>query len=200
MHRLRGECPWDARQTHRSLIKHLVEESAEVIDAVETGRDADLAEELGDLLLQVVFHAEIAEEEGRFSFDDVARGITDKLIRRHTWVFGDDQDPGDTLSAWEKNKQDEKHRSSVLDGIAGSMPTLARAQKVASRLALAQGESDVLEPITAEEAGRQVLSLVGRAQASGVDIDQATRDALRRVEARVRRGEEGDQPTGPEIS
>ena len=89
MARLRIECPWDREQTHSSLLTHLIEETYEVVDAVEGGTDDDLREELGDLLLQVYFHARIAENEGRFTIDNVTRGIADKLIRRHPHVFGD---------------------------------------------------------------------------------------------------------------
>ena len=92
MARLRVECPWDATQTHASLLPHLIEEAGEVVDAVETGTSEDLEEELGDLLLQVYFHARIAEDEGRFDVEDVARGIADKLIRRHPYVFADAED------------------------------------------------------------------------------------------------------------
>ena len=93
MARLRVECPWDREQTHSSLLTHLVEETCEVVDAVEDGTDDDLCEELDDLLLQVYFHARIAQDEGRFTIDDVARGIADKLIRRHPHVFGDGEVP-----------------------------------------------------------------------------------------------------------
>ena len=90
---LRVGCPWDAEQTHRSLVTYLVEEAAEVVEAIETGSDDHLVEELGDLLLQVVFHAEIARQDGRFSIEDVARGIADKLVARHPYVFGDGDVP-----------------------------------------------------------------------------------------------------------
>ena len=93
MAELRLKCPWDAEQTHRSLLNHLIEEACEVVDAVETGNDVELQEELGDLLLQVYFHARIAEDEGRFTLDDVAAGIADKLIRRHPHVFADEDVP-----------------------------------------------------------------------------------------------------------
>lgn len=191
MARLRAECPWDAKQTHRSLVTHLVEETAEVVDAVETGGDEDLVEELGDLLLQVYFHARIAENEDRFTLDDVARGISDKLIRRHPHVFGDDEVPADMWQSWEAAKKQEKGRSSSLDGIAESLSSLARTAKVVSR---ARSHGVLLdlpdEPITAEETGRGIVELIARAQASGVDADQATRDALRSLEAHIRAAEQ----------
>lgn len=134
MARLRRDCPWDAGQTHRSLVKHLIEETAETVDAIEVGSDVDLVEELGDVLLQVFFHAEIGRLESRFDIDDVAMAVTNKLIARHPYVFGDDEVPTDMMATWEGAKQAVKHRDSVLDGIADSMPTLARAAKVATRL------------------------------------------------------------------
>lgn len=116
MHRLRTGCPWDAEQTHLSLVRYLVEETLEVVEAIEAGDDDQLSEELGDLLLQVVFHAEIAAETGRFDIEDVAGRIADKLIARHPYVFADAEVPGDLVSSWERNKALEKRRSSALDG------------------------------------------------------------------------------------
>ncbi|MEL4505354.1 MazG family protein [Luteococcus sp. H138] len=187
MHQLRTGCPWDAEQTHRSLATYLVEETGEVLDAIESGDDADLREELGDLLLQVVFHCEIAAREGRYDLDDVAHDIADKLVRRHPYVFTDADMPEDLMGSWEQRKGAEKGRTSSLEGIAERLSALARATKVTSRArnhGVAVPTAD--QPITAEEVGRQVLELVQRAQASGVDADQATRDALRAFEAQVR--------------
>ena len=189
MARLRVECPWDREQTHQSLLTHLVEEACEVVDAVEQGTDADLLEELGDLLLQVYFHAQIAEDEGRFTLDDVARGIADKLIRRHPHVFGGGEVPENLRQTWEQSKRQEKGRTSSLDGIAQSMSSLARTQKVISRArAVAVDLAD--EPITAEEVGSRIQALVARAQASGVDADAAVRAALRTLESRIARVEQ----------
>lgn len=180
MARLRAECPWDREQTHASLVTHLIEETAEVVDAIEVGCDDDLREELGDLLLQVYFHAEIARTEGRFDIEDVARGICDKLISRHPWVFAGADDPEDLAQAWEAAKQVEKQRHSVLAGIPDRLDTLARLAKVVSRARAAGLEVPMAtEPITAEQVGEQILAIVWRAQASGVDADQATRQALR---------------------
>ncbi len=186
MVRLRRDCPWDREQTHESLLNHLLEEACEVVDAVETGTDDDLREELGDVLLQVVFHARIAEEEGRFTLDDVARGIGDKLVHRHPHVFGDADSPDDVLANWEQRKAREKGRTSALDGIARSMSALARAHKVVSRTR-SHGVPVALsdEPVTEQEVGEGILALVARAQASGIDADQATRVALRALERRI---------------
>lgn len=194
MAELRIRCPWDAQQTHASLLTHLVEETCEVVDAVELGDDEELAEELGDLLLQVYFHARIAEDEGRFDLDDVARGISDKLVRRHPHVFADDDAPGDIHRSWEVAKRAEKGRTSAIEGIAHSMSAVARAQKVISRTR-SHGVNVVLEdePITAEQVGEQALTLVARAQASGVDADAAIRRALRDLERDVEAAE-GQSP------
>src|SRR4051812_4148402 len=129
-----GGCPWDHEQTHASLRASLIEEAYEVVEAINTGDDANLREELGDLLLQSVFHAQIAAEEGRFDFDAVARGIAEKLVRRHPHVFGADRcaTSGDVLQKWDEIKRAEKgHQSaSMLDGISGGLPALMRAEKV----------------------------------------------------------------------
>ena len=186
MHRLRRECPWDAKQTHRSLITYLVEETGEVVDAVETGDDSDLVEELGDLLLQVYFHAEIAEQEHRFTLDDVAEGIADKLVRRHPYVFEDEEVPTNLHSTWEAAKRAEKGRSSALEGIADSLSVVARATKVASRTRNHHVPIELPDsPVTAEEVGQGIIDLVMRAQAHGIDADQASREALRGLEAQV---------------
>lgn len=190
MARLRVECPWDARQTHRSLVRYLVEETCEVIDAIESGNDEHLREELGDLLLQVVFHATIAAEEGRFDLEAVAGGITDKLIERHPWVFTGARVPDDLNATWEAGKRAAKGRDSALDGIPESLSALTRAAKVVSRVRT-HGVPDHLptDPITHTEVGAAALDLAARAQAAGVDPEQALRDALRAYEDRVRGAE-----------
>lgn len=187
MAELRVKCPWDAKQTHRSLLNHLIEEACEVVDAVEAGDDTELVEELGDLLLQVYFHARIAEDEGRFNLDDVARGISDKLERRHPHVFADEDVPEDMWQSWEERKREEKGRTSVLEGIAESLSVLGRAHKVVSR-SRTHGVDVGLpaEPVTEREVGEQIISLVARAQANGIDADAAARQALRDLEARIR--------------
>jgi len=190
MTRLRAECPWDAEQTHRSLVPYLIEEACEVVDAIEDGDPADLREELGDLLLQVFFHATIAAETDTFDLDDVAAGIADKLIRRHPWVFAADDTPDDLMGSWEERKRAEKARTSALDGIAHRMSAMARATKVVSRARAHRVEVPLAtEPVTADDFGREVLDLVARAQHSGVDPEQALRDALRGLESRVRAAE-----------
>ena len=186
---LRAGCPWDAQQTHRSLATYLVEEAAETVEAIEAGSDEHLREELGDLLLQVVFHAEIARTEGRFDISDVARGIADKLVARHPYVFGDGDVPDDLTGSWEARKRAEKGRTSALEGIP-PLNALARTMKVVSRARSHGVRLDLPDdPVTASEVGEAIVALVARAQASGVDADQAVRDAVRALEDAVRAAE-----------
>ena len=188
---LRQACPWDAQQTHESLAQYLIEETAETIEAVETGDQDHLREELGDLLLQVVFHAEIAaERDGGFTIEDIAAGTADKLIARHPYVFATEETPDDLHFSWEQRKAAEKGRTSVLEGIPDQLSSLARANKIVSRVRSRRVPVDLpSDPIDEDDLGRQVLALVARAQASGIDPDQAVRAAVRDLEARVRVGE-----------
>lgn len=136
MHRLRapGGCPWDAEQTHESLVPNLIEEAYETVDTIQRGDFEHLKEELGDLLLQVVFHSEIAEETGRFTLDDVARGISDKLVRRHPHVFGESNaaDTDAVLRQWDEIKRAEKgdEEELYLHGVGKGLPALLRASKL----------------------------------------------------------------------
>lgn len=139
MRRLRapGGCPWDAEQTHESLKRYLIEEAYEVLEAVDSGSDLHLKEELGDLLLQPVFHAAIAEERGSFSIDDVLDTLAEKLIRRHPHVFGDLEiaDSQAQVENWEKIKRQEKgaERHSALAGVPPHLPALLKAQKITEK-------------------------------------------------------------------
>ena len=148
-------CPWDREQTHASLRGGLLEEAYEVVEAIDNADDENLREELGDLLLQSVFHAQIAAEEGRFNFDDVARGIAEKLVRRHPHVFGEDQcaDSAAVLVRWDEIKRAEKGGDapkSVLDGIPGSLAALMRAQKVQKKAAKVGFDWDSAVPVIAK--------------------------------------------------
>ena len=202
MDRLRspGGCPWDARQTHRSLAEYLLEEAYETVEAIESGDRADLREELGDLLLQVVFHARIAQEdvEDPWDIDDVARGIVAKLVRRHPHVFGDDSDAvttaDDVESRWHALKAQEKGRASVTEGIPEALPALLRASKVLARsehLDIPLPETvDPAAGIEDEEAlGDLLLTLVASGRARGWDAEAALRDAVRRQARRIREAE-----------
>lgn len=187
MHTLRQKCPWDAEQTHESLMAYLVEETLEVVEAVEDGSDAALVEELGDLLLQVAFHAEIAAQQSRFDIDDVARGIADKLVARHPHVFASEPVPDDMLSTWEQRKRAEKGRTSALDGIPGRMSALTRAAKVIARSE--RHGLDVAPTSGGDDLGQRMLALVAEAHAEGLDAEQLTRAAVRDLERRVVRAE-----------
>lgn len=194
MHRLRSGCPWDAQQTHESLVHYLVEETMEVVEAIEAGADEQLVEELGDLLLQVVFHSEIAAETGRFGIADVARGISDKLIARHPYVFSEAEVPADLMSSWERAKAAEKHRTSALDGIPQQLSALSRAHKVIGRAASHGIELPAPEPavaeLAAEDLGPAFVQLAQRAVELGLDPEQLARGAVRQVETQIRAAEQ----------
>ena len=202
-----GGCPWDREQTHESLVRYLLEEAHELADAIETGDRAGMREELGDLLLQVLFHARIASEEPEpFTVDDVAADLAAKLVRRHPHVFAD-AEVTDLHEQWDAIKKAEKQRSSVLEGISSTQGALARAQKVLSRAgrgglgdavaaALAAPSDDAgsvahddAGPAAQEALGRELLALVARAEASGLDAEAALRGELRRVESAIRAAE-----------
>jgi XTP/dITP diphosphohydrolase len=202
MDRLRspGGCPWDARQTHRSLAEYLLEEAYETVEAIESGDRDDLREELGDLLLQVVFHARIAQEDADdpWDIDDVARGIVAKLVRRHPHVFSDDGDAvttaDDVESRWHALKAQEKGRASVTEGIPEALPALLRASKVLARsehLDIPLPEAvDLAADIDDEEAlGDLLLVLVAAGRARGWDAEAALREAVRRQARRIREAE-----------
>ena len=182
--RLRAECPWDREQTHQSLTRHLIEESYEVLDAIDLlGTDEDegyvaLEEELGDLLFQVVFHATLGAEEGRFTLADVARGIHDKLVLRHPHVFAELQVDGaeEVVSNWEAIKKAEKGRASVFDGIPNGLPALLYALKI-DKKAVATGLADKVPAPEGDDLGHELLALVTQARAAGLDPE----DALRRT-------------------
>jgi XTP/dITP diphosphohydrolase len=198
MDRLRapGGCPWDRRQTHRSLATYLLEEAYETIEAIEAD-PAHLREELGDLLLQVVFHARIAEEhEGDpWSVDDVAAGIVEKLVRRHPHVFGDAEAPtAEHVEArWDELKREEKRRGSAMDGVPLALPALALAAKMIDRAQKAGVRVPVpdldAQPADADELGDLLLAVVSAAARRGIDPEQALRDAARRFAGAVREAE-----------
>jgi XTP/dITP diphosphohydrolase len=188
MARLRAECGWKAAQTHRTLARHLLEETYETLEVIESAEvDADiddehLAEELGDVLLQVYFHAAIAAESGRFDIEDVAAGLREKLIRRNPHVFGEVEasDPSEINEHWERIKADEKQRSDLLDGIPLTLPALARAAKVLDRLERA-GRRSPADLGSSADLGDRLLALVAEARTEGIDPEQALRDAVRRL-------------------
>jgi XTP/dITP diphosphohydrolase len=195
MHAVRERCVWSQQITHRDLVPYLIEESHEVIDAVETGTREDLREELGDLLWQVLFHAAIAAQdpEDPFDIDDVARTLTEKMVRRHPHVFAGEvaETPEQVLVHWNAAKAAEKRtRRSVLDGVPRGMPALALAQKLAGR---ASGVGVMVEaaaaPASEAELGDALLALVATARAEGWDAERALRERLRVLEDDVRAAE-----------
>ncbi|MGB3373826.1 MAG: MazG family protein, partial [Microbacterium sp.] len=169
MRQVRERCVWSQQITHRDLIPYLIEESHELIDAVESGDRAEMREELGDLLWQVLFHAAVAAQDSQdpFSIDDVARGLTEKMVRRHPHVFADAvaTTPEEVLVHWNAAKAlEKKERSSVLDGVPRSMPALARAQKVLGRAAHVVDTPDAASgPASESELGDALLALVAQA-------------------------------------
>jgi XTP/dITP diphosphohydrolase len=197
MDRLRspGGCPWDAEQTHESLLKYLLEEAYEFIDAVEKGDRVEMREELGDVLLQVFFHARMAEEssEQPFNIEDVAQGVADKLIRRHPHVFGDAvvENSDEVLENWEAIKKAEKGRTSASDGVPLGQPALPLAAKLLYRAEkygykIPVESSVVIQGrLTDIEAGRIMLGLVNDLQAAGIDPEAALRAATKEYLARI---------------
>ncbi|MFD6657122.1 MULTISPECIES: nucleoside triphosphate pyrophosphohydrolase [unclassified Streptomyces] len=180
MDRIRRSCPWTSQKTHRGLAKYAIEEAYELVEAIEDGDRTELREELGDVLLQVVFHARIAEEdpEEPFAIDDVAGGLVEKLIHRHPHVFGDEtaETPEDVHAHWLRTKAIEKQRTSVTEGVPLGQPGLALAAKLASRVRTA--ELDVPLP-TGDSIGYDLLALAVAAEANGADPEAALRAAAR---------------------
>jgi XTP/dITP diphosphohydrolase len=197
MDRLRspGGCPWDAEQTHGSLLRYLVEECYEFVEVVEAGDREGLREELGDLLLQVVFHARLAAEDPTepFDIDDVADGIIAKLTYRHPHVFGGlhAADAAEVERNWEALKAAEKGRTSAMDGIPLAQPALALAAKVQAR---AHRGGAGPQPVAADlpddvDIGEALFALVALARERGVDPEEALRATSRRFVAAVREAE-----------
>lgn len=218
MRRLRapGGCPWDAEQTHESLTRYLLEEAYEVIEAIETHSADHLREELGDLLLQPVFHAAIAEESGSFTIDDVIQTLCDKLVRRHPHVFGDMEisDSSAQVENWERIKKHEKgaERPSALSGVPPQLPALLKAQKItekASRVgfdwehvdqvmakvmeelhefeeAMAMGDNDRMEA----ELGDLLFAIVNLGRFLSINPEEALRKTINRFRNRFRYVEE----------
>ena len=183
MRRLRAECPWKQEQTHRSLARYLLEETYETIEAIDSGDLAHLREELGDLLLQVVFHAVIAEQAGACDLDDIAADITAKMVRRNPHVFGPTTgeqalDAAAVDEMWQQIKAEEKDRTGLADGLPPGLPALLHADKMLGRLERAGRPAEV-DP-TSSDLGERLLALVAEARATGTDPEQALRDAVRR--------------------
>lgn len=203
-----GGCPWDAEQTHQSLVEFLVEETYETVEAIDSGDEVALREELGDLLLQVVFHSRLGEEADQpWNIDDVAGGITDKLIHRHPHVFGDAAD--DSVDAawvddqWQARKAKEKGRTSVTEGVPMAMPPVALAAKLINRAArgkleieaapapalaaarAAAGINSSDPSVRSDQLGDAMLALIAVAAEQHIDADAALRAAVNRLRTRI---------------
>ncbi|WP_412077799.1 nucleoside triphosphate pyrophosphohydrolase [Streptomyces xanthophaeus] len=200
MDRVRRECPWTSQQTHRGLAKYAIEEAYELVEAIEDGDREELREELGDVLLQVVFHARIAQEgtgdpegddeggAGAFSIDDVAGTLVEKLVHRHPHVFGDAkaETPEDVHAHWQRTKAVEKQRESVTDGIPLGQPGLALAAKLAGRV---RAGGVAVELPRGEGIGYELLALAARAEEAGTDPETALRAAARAYRDAIRAAE-----------
>jgi uncharacterized protein YabN with tetrapyrrole methylase and pyrophosphatase domain len=191
-------CPWDREQDHQSLRWHAVEEVYELLDAIEARDDHELEEELGDLLLQVVFHCQLAKERGAFDFDKVARRITDKLVRRHPHVFGNVKvrNVDQVWTNWEKIKRAEKHgtrhaRVSALDGIPKHLPALLRAEKLLKKARKAKLIPDKgrKAACSRKELAGRLFAFAAEAQRSGWSAEELLRAESARHERELRRKE-----------
>jgi XTP/dITP diphosphohydrolase len=210
MSRLRKECPWDARQTHESLAPHLLEECYEALEALESGDPDALREELGDVLLQVMFHAEIASERSDgtgYTIDDVASGIAEKLIRRHPHVFSDVNVSGadEVKQNWDAIKAAERAAKgggpgSVLDGVPFGQPALALAAQLQRRAERAGAPADLADLATTDadggtsEIGAELFAVVARARAAGLDPELELRAAARAYRDQVHSWEQSRRP------
>jgi XTP/dITP diphosphohydrolase len=199
-----GGCPWDAEQTHESLVQYLLEETYELIDAIETQDAAAIREELGDVLYQVVFHSDLASSGSlgeSFDIQDVAAQMEAKMVSRHPHVFGDSsaraefkaETGADVMLNWDDHKKREKpERESVLDGIPKSMPALSLANKVlgkAEKLGILDSDSGPLEIESEEQLGTLLLTIVTIARAAGLDSEKALRSAVRDLMSDIRKFE-----------
>lgn len=209
-HQLRapGGCPWDAEQTHQSLIQYLLEETYELIDAVESGNRDEVLEELGDVLYQVIFHSDLASTGTlgeAFDIEDVASFMEHKMRSRHPHVFGNQEElaqfaaqTGDeVMQNWDAHKKKEKPgRTSVMDGVPKQMPALARANKVigkAEKAGILNPLSEPAVPMSSEEdLGRLLLAVVASARALKLDPERALREATRNLEQEIRESEMAD--------
>ncbi len=194
-----GGCPWDAEQDHESLLKYLLEESYEFIEAVENKDRTSMQEELGDLLLQVYFHSRMAEEDADnpFNVEDVAKTVTDKLVRRHPHVFGNTkiESSSEVLENWEAQKAAEKGRTSIIDGVPLAQPALPLAAKVLYRMNKLNFELEVDKPtkiseqLNQDQFGDLLLGLIAQAVDLGIDPEAALRTATKSLISKIQEHE-----------
>ncbi len=225
MARLREGCPWDKKQTHQSLTPYLVEETYELLEALDSGDDNAICEELGDLLLQIVFHARLAQERGAFNMSDVIGGISEKMISRHPHVFADAhyETAEEVVGQWEQRKKEEgKMRDSLLDGVPQTMPSLLRAARLQSRAAKVGFDWEEIEDVikkleeeigefratlkerkpeeVEDELGDVFFSLVNVARFVGVNPEDALRKTISKFIKRFRHIEMRASEQGRELS
>ena len=206
MARLRSPtgCPWDREQSHHSLRRHAIEEVYELIDAIEAGDDHEMAEELGDLLMQVVFHSQLAKERGAFDFEKVCRLLVEKLVRRHPHVFGRTKvkDVDEVWANWEKIKKAEKHgtkhaRHSALDGIPKHLPALLRAEKLVKKARKAKILPASRSPrrrFAKTALAKEMFALAELAQAHGWSAEELLSDEIKKRERELRKQERRRSP------
>ena len=202
-HKLRapGGCPWDSEQTHETLLTYLIEETYELVDAVQSKDPKAIKEELGDVLYNVIFHSDIAEANGQFNIQDVAKYMEDKMKSRHPHVFGNEEElkefaaetGEDVMKSWDNHKKKEKpERESVLDGIPLAMPSLALANKVigkAEKLGVLEKGQSPINVETDEELGALLLAIVSAARVNGIDPEMALRKATTDLMSDIRKFE-----------
>lgn len=211
-------CPWDRAQDHMSLRRNMIEEAYEAVAAIESGDDGELAEELGDVLLQVVLHSQIATDEGRFGVNDVIGGITQKIRRRHPHVFGDGEagTPEEVIDRWDAIKRDEREGAGVLDSIPSALPALQWAQKISRRAVGVGFEWESLEAVwekvheeieelketepgsseAADEIGDLLFTVVNLARKQGIDAEEALRGTCRKFIVRFEQMEHDAAESG----
>lgn len=191
-------CPWDREQDHQTLRRHAIEEVYELIDAIEAGDDLEMAEELGDLLLQVVFHCQLASERGVFDFEKVTRVLVEKLIRRHPHVFGETKvkNVDEVWANWEQIKRTEKQgtrheRPSALDGIPRHLPALARAEKLVKKARQAKLLPAIppARRLTKPALAKELFALAAQAQARGWSAEELLAAEVKKTERQLRRTE-----------
>ena len=226
MARLRSKdgCPWDIEQTHESLSRHALEEVYEVIESIDQGRLDDLPGELGDLLLQVVFHARIAEEDNRFDINDVLDSINEKLVRRHPHVFGDEkiETAEEQTQAWEQSKISQEGKRSAVDGVPKQLPALLRAHRMQGKAAAVGFEWPQVEPVwdkireelnelqaayesgdvehTEEELGDLLFSIVNLSRFIKIEPEQALRKSCEKFERRFKSVENAFSARGQKMN
>ncbi len=207
-----GGCEWDRKQTHESLVPYLLEETHEVIEAIEKGDMDSLKEELGDLMLHLLFQAKLAESEGHFNISDSLKDISSKLIRRHPHVFNNGKQPTDDNASWEQAKKKEKKRDSVLDGVPISLPTLTRARRIQEKASSIGFDWKTIKPVwekvheeinelneaidsknvdrMKDEMGDALFSIVNLARFLDIDPEASLRQTIRKFETRFKKVEE----------